>query len=130
VRSQIVQQGPENAGENPAFETSNNDARPPSMVDSGNIASIADKLFEQQLAAAGKTGALIFSIPAQGREISFARALQMDGSKGMWVAFSAVPAFSWEKHSDIYSAIVLIIVFGAAFRLLAAANNKIKRKQD
>ena len=97
-----------------------------SSSSSPSVSSISDKLFEQQRAAEKETGTLIFSIPEQGRKVTFSRTLQMDRNAPMSVSMDATPAFSWEKHSAIYAATILTLLLGTLFKLIAIAKRKPK----
>ena len=107
--------------------TSNQPLRMTQRPQQTALNSISDKIFEQQIAAGRKTGALIFSIPQAGRKLEFARALQMDGATPMQVEFAATPAFSWESHSGFYAGVVLTLVMAAALRLLIAVRKRWKK---
>jgi hypothetical protein len=86
-----------------------------SVKERQTITSISDKIFQQQQAAAQEAQPLIFSIPENGRKITFSRRLQMQRNIPMEVAFKASSAFTWEKQSNIKAGIILTLLFAMFF---------------
>ena len=57
--------------------------------DNDSLELVADKIIEQQAAAAGVVTAIRVAMPEHGRKLTFLRAMQIDPGAGLTVSFHA-----------------------------------------
>ncbi|HEY8241454.1 MAG TPA: hypothetical protein VIH35_08405, partial [Kiritimatiellia bacterium] len=89
--------------------------------DNASLNAVAEKILDQQAAAEGVAPAIHVTMPLEGRELSFTRALQVNPLAEMVVSFSQSRSAGWSPFLSLAAGLAVLMFFRGGAELAARA---------